>query len=170
MKVFRFFIGALLLSFGAIGSPLIALADERVNTTNETLLDRIQVEDFMNDYYWELATEGGDGVSSFWAKDAVFDVNGDVFDGLSAIEEVYSKGLGPGGKLVFQMDIPRIRINGNKALVDLIYTGILNTDPKKAPTFHEQGHDHVELIKTNGEWKIKNRVLRSFSLDQSSED
>ena len=166
MKTIRFIITYLLLIV-LHGSAFAATVEERITTTSETLLARIQVEDFINDYYWELATIGSGDLSLFWTEDAVFDVNGMVYNGLQAIEEVYSLGLGPGGRLVFQMDIPRIRIEGTTAIVDLIYTGILNTDPAEAPKPYEQGHDHMELRNANGDWKITNRTLRTISLDQS---
>ncbi len=51
----------------------------------------------------------------------------------------------PGGRLVFQTNIPRIKIDGEKAVVDLIYTGFLNTESAEAPKPYEQGHDHMEL-------------------------
>lgn len=146
--------------------PAIA-AEEKIHTTSDTLLARIQVEDFINDYYWELATIGEGDLSLFWAEDAVFDVNGAVYEGLKAINDVYSLGLGPGGRLVFQTNIPRIKIDGEKAVVDLIYTGFLNTDSAEAPKPYEQGHDHMELRDAGSGWEISSRTLRTFSLDQS---
>ncbi len=162
-------ITAFLLALGLSTFSTFTLAAERITTTNETLLARIRVEDFINDYYWGLATVGDEDITEFWAKGAVFDVNGNVYAGLDAIEAVYALGLGPGGKLVFQMDIPRIRINGNQAVVDLIYTGMLNVDPNLAPRPHEQGHDHMELVFVDEQWKISKRTLRSFSLAQTEE-
>jgi hypothetical protein len=169
MKQLRL-VRAVLLSCSAfvVASPGEA-ADERVQTTAATLLDRIQVEDFIADYYWELAGGAAGDLSLFWTADAVFDVNGNVLEGLQAIEAVYAEGLGPGGKLVFQPDIPQIRINGAGATVDLVYTGVLNIAPDAAPALYEQGHDHMELVKADGSWKISRRVLRSYSLDQSRE-
>ena len=41
--------------------------------------------------------------------------------------------------------------------------------PDAAPALYEQGHDHMELVKADGVWKISRRVLRSYSLDQSRE-
>jgi hypothetical protein len=167
MKFQRVLCSALLVTYGLIPFSASAQIEERVHTTAETLLARIQVEDFMNDYYWELASESTRELDVFWTEDAEFDVNGQVYQGLAAIEAVYALGLGPGGRLVFQMDIPKIRINGKEAVVDLIYTGVLNTDPAAAPRLYEQGHDHVELVSNNGDWKITRRVLRTISLDES---
>jgi hypothetical protein len=144
-------------------------AEELTHTTQETLLARIQVEDFINDYYWELATIGESDLKLFWDEEAVFDVNGNIYEGLKSIEDVYSLGLGPGGRLIFQMDIPRIRILDNTATVDMFYTGFLNNNPDEAPKPYEQGHDHMELINSQGSWKITNRTLRSVSLDKSYE-
>ena len=167
MKDNKSFKAVVLFLIAALAGTLSVAAEEKVMTTPETLLSRIQVEDFINDYYWELATIGNGDLSLFWAENAVFDVNGMVYNGLQAIEDVYSLGLGPGGRLVFQMDIPRIRIEGTTAIVDLIYTGFLNTYPTEAPKPYEQGHDHMELRNSSGDWKITNRTLRTISLDQS---
>lgn len=168
MKHQRIFCAWVLYCSTFVASPAYA-ADERVTTTAATLLDRIQVEDFITDYYWELANGAAGDLSLFWTTDAVFDVNGNVLDGLPAIEAVYAQGLGPGGKLVFQPSIPQIRIDGDGATVDLIYTGILNIALDQAPAPYEQGHDHMELLRADGIWKISRRVLRSYSLDQSRE-
>ena len=158
-----------LFALGLLALPALTLADERVQTTSDTLLARIQVEDFINDYYWGLANVGDEDITEFWAEGAVFDVNGNVYNGLNEIEAVYALGLGPGGRLVFQPAIPRIHINGNQAVIDLIYTGMLNVDPNLAPVPHEQGHDHMELVFANGLWKISRRTLRTFSLALTAE-
>lgn len=167
------FLTSLLFAFALLAPTVFTLAAERVHTTNETLLARIQVEDFINDYYWGLAnvgeSEGEDDITEFWAEGAVFDVNGNVYNGLAEIEAVYALGLGPGGRLVFQPSVPKIRINGNRAVVDLIYTGMLNVGPNLAPRPHEQGHDHMELVYSDGLWKISSRTLRTFSLSQTAE-
>lgn len=162
-------IPALVLCCSTLAAGWSCAAEDRVLTTADTLLDRIQVEDFISDYYWELANGATGDLSLFWTADAVFDVNGNVLDGLPAIEAVYAQGLGPGGKLVFQPSIPQIRIDGDRAAVDLVYTGVLNVAPDAAPALYEQGHDHLELVRTNGVWMIARRVLRSYSLDQSRE-
>ena len=147
-----------------------AQAEARVHTDSDSLLARIQVEDFLHDYYWEISSGSSEGVTAFWAENAVFDVNGEILTGLQAIEDAYAGGLGPGGKLVFQMDIPRIQILGKRAVVDLIYTGVLNRDPEMAPALYEQGHDHLELAYIDGNWMIEKRALRSYSLDSSYDE
>ena len=147
-----------------------AQAETRVFTDSDSLLARIQVEDFLYDYYWEISSGSADGVTAFWAENAVFDVNGEILTGLQAIENAYAGGLGPGGKLVFQMDNPRIHIHGDSAVVDLVYTGVLNRDPTRAPALYEQGHDHLELTKIAGQWMIEKRSLRSYSLDSSYDE
>lgn len=62
---------------------------------------------------------------------------------------------------------PEIRINGKQALGDLIYKGILQADLKSVPRIYEQGHDHLELIGTDGRGKITKRILNSASLGES---
>jgi hypothetical protein len=58
---------------------------------------------------------------------------------------------------------PRIKVTGNEATVDLLWTGILNESLKAPPKLLQQGTDHTILVKVDGEWKIKHRVITSLS-------
>lgn len=153
--------------FSAILISMVSgvLANERIMTTSETLLDRIQIEDMFHDYYWELGKEDRSDMDKFWAKGAVFDLNGTVISGLEAIQAIYNADGRPEGTLITLMSNPRIHVNGNTATADIIYTGIRSMNPNSAPEFFEQGHDHVELIKLDGIWMISKRVLRNYSID-----
>lgn len=146
-------------------SPILQTAQAAdAPTTQNTLLDRIQIEDFMIQYYWDLSQKDRHDISKYWTEDAHFDINGQILDSRQAIQDVYDGGgTGPEGRLIMLLSNPLIHVSGDTATVDAIYTGVLNDNPQEAPTFFEQGHDHVELVKADGHWVIKKRVLRNFS-------
>jgi hypothetical protein len=58
---------------------------------------------------------------------------------------------------------PRITVTGDQATADLIWTGILNESLQTLPRLLQQGTDHTVLVKVDGTWKIKHRVITSLS-------
>lgn len=136
---------------------------DMVMTSNATLLDRMQIEDMLYEYYWELGEADRGNIGKYWTEDAVFDLNGMIVNGQEAIQAIYNGDGRPPGNLVTVMGNPRIKVIGQTAVVDVIYTGVLNTSPDEAPKFFEQGHDHAELVKEGGRWKFQKRVLRNYS-------
>jgi SnoaL-like domain len=134
-------------------------------TTQNTLLDRIQIEDLMIEYYWAFSTKEGHDIKKYWAEDGEFNVGSHVVKGWAAIENEYrppenaDKGR---PKFVMLLGNPMIRVTGDTAVMDAIFTGLTSTDPNKAPIPSEQGTDHVEFVKIDGQWKIKKRVLVTY--------
>ena len=68
--------------------PQAAVAD---GTTESTLLDRIQIEDLMIEYYWAFSTNEGHDIEKFWAPDGEFVLEGRTVKGLDAIEAEYGE-------------------------------------------------------------------------------
>jgi hypothetical protein len=134
-------------------------------TTPATLLDRIQIEDMLTNYYWDLTSAGRNSIAAHYTQDATFDVNGIMFKGRDEIQLMYggdsSMGARKGGRFNMLMNNPRIRINGNTATADIIFTGIISDTVNAAPRLFEQGLDHLELVKQEGHWLITKRVLTS---------
>ncbi len=107
---------AAILSFGLAlslvpAAPALAQAPQ---TTMQTLLDRIQIEDLITSYYGHLG--GGSGFADYYVDDATFDVNGKVYKGKEAIEGAY-KELGatspiPKGTFRMLLSNPQIRGEG----------------------------------------------------------
>lgn len=56
---------------------------------------------------------------------------------------------------------PRIRVNGDTATADTVWTGIISDTPQSTPHFVEQGREHDELVKRGGRWYFKHRVITS---------
>ncbi|MFZ1989818.1 MAG: nuclear transport factor 2 family protein [Alphaproteobacteria bacterium] len=134
-------------------------------TTMETLLDRIQIEDLLYNYYSLLGTQG-EHFDNYYVENGVLDVNGTIFEGRSAILTAYEPESGAmprTGKFHMLLSNPRIVVNGDTAVADAIWTGIISDAIKAPPRFVEQGREHDELVKRNGRWYFKKRVITSDS-------
>ena len=137
-------------------------------TTSANLLDRIQIEDFLVDYYQPLGGGKQEDLASFFTEDGVIDVNGRVYNGHAGITQAY-KDAGSAnngnaafkGKFLMLMNNPRIEIHGDTATADVVWTGIVSTTPKDQPHLAEQGKEHDDLVKVKGEWMIKKRIITS---------
>jgi SnoaL-like domain len=152
---------ALLLVFSA--RPAFA---EYPVTTLATLLDRVQIEDLLNEYYGNLGA-GHRDFGSFYTEDGVLDVNGVESRGKKAIDDLYAKlerpGILPRGTLHMLLTNPVIRVNGDSATADVVWTGIISDAVKAPPRFVEQGRERDELVKLGGRWYIKHRLITSDS-------
>jgi ketosteroid isomerase-like protein len=144
-------------------SVMPAAAEYPAKTLN-TLLDRAQIEDTLVDYYAQLGA-GLHDYGAFYVDDGVLDVNGLVVQGKKDIEDLYKKTaegapMQPG---TFHMLLTNVKIvvNGDSATADALWTGVNSETVKAAPEFVEQGREHDELVKRNGRWYFKRRVITS---------
>lgn len=134
-----------------------------MTTTAETLLDRIQIEDLLYEYY-ALLGRNGDNYNDFFAEDGVLDVNGKIYKGRENVHTAYEPEAGAmpmHGKFHMLLTNPRIKVNGDTATADMIWTGIISDHVKSPPRFVEQGREHDELVKEGGRWRFKLRVITS---------
>ena len=60
--------------------------------TQEHLLDRIQIEDMMVEYYTVLTEHVRHDIGEYFTDDAVLDANGFKLDGRAAIQHFYDSG------------------------------------------------------------------------------
>ena len=149
----------------ALASPALA---HPARTTEANLLDRVQIEDLMVDYYQPFGSDAQERLASFFTDDGVIDVNGRVYSGHAGITQAYKDAGNANngnptfkGKFTMLMTNPRIEVHGDSATVDLIWTGVVSSKPTDQPHFAEQGKDHDDLVKVNGEWMIKKRIITS---------
>lgn len=153
----------------AVLSTGAATAAERPAVTMETLLDRIQVEDVIARYYYDLSTGQAHELSNYFTADAILDVDGMVAKGHDEINKLYAPAPGaapkPAGYRRGNMLLtnPIIEVNGNTASAHVIWTGVMNEGPGKAPTLYEQGREDTDLVKVNGKWMISRRCITSDS-------
>lgn len=137
--------------------------------TQATLLDRIQIEDLMIRFYRDLTRYDAERnhLDEVFEPDAVMEVNGLVLKGRDAIAQSYAsrrnENVTPGATLNMILGNPQIVVRGNTATLDALWTGVLNIDLKTPPRLLQQGTDHAELVKTDGRWRIRHRVIRSLS-------
>jgi hypothetical protein len=142
-----------------------ALAQSNI-TTQATLLDRIQIEDFLISYYQPLGSGGGEDLAQYFTEDGTIDVNGRVYQGRAGVRQAYkdagaARGPSFKGRFHMRMNNPRIVVTGDTATADLIWTGISSTALAAEPHLVEQGREHDDLIKKDGRWWIRKRVITS---------
>ena len=139
--------------------------------TMETLLDRIQIEDFITRYYYDLSVGKAKELAEYFTEDALLDVDGVVAKGHAEIAKLYTRpegappptpaaGYRRGGMLLTN---PIINVEGNVATAHVIWTGIMNEGVGKAPSVYEQGREYTELRKVKGKWLISRRFISSDS-------
>lgn len=141
------------------------------DVTAETLLDRIQVEDFLTRYYFDLSNGDAHELSYYFTEDAVLDVDGTIAVGHDEIEALYGGGPSadddadrpayPRGHML--LTNPVIAVNGDTAIAHVIWTGVMNDGVGEAPRLYEQGREDTELVKRDGRWLIKRRYISSDS-------
>jgi ketosteroid isomerase-like protein len=148
-------------------TPIPAIAEDKI-VTQETLLDRIQIEDLVIRYYVDLTSGSGHDLAQYYTEDAVLDVNGMISNGREAIQKLY-EGVGNGeaanlgGRVHMLLNNPIISVDGDTAKAWVIWTGVMNDDIKKAPRLLEQGREYDELVKRDGRWYIKKRYITADS-------
>jgi ketosteroid isomerase-like protein len=154
-----------LISAVGIGSTCLQPAvAEQPAATLQTLLDKAQIQDLLVDYYGGLGS-GKDDFGAFYVDDGVLDVNGQVAQGKDAIAKLYkdtARGTPPRkGAFRMLLNNPKVVVNGDTATADVIWTGVISETVKAIPQFAEQGREHDELVKRNGRWYFKHRIITS---------
>jgi hypothetical protein len=155
---------AVLAAIVALQASQPALAGDTL--TRATLLDRIEIEDMLTAYYWDMTTAQRRGLAANYLEDGVLEVNGIVLEGRDAIEGFLNQEmpLGPAGSTYdLILNNPRISIDGNTATADMMWSGIVSANVKDPPKLVEQGREHTELVKRKGRWYIKKRVVTSIA-------
>lgn len=135
--------------------------------TMETLLDRIQIEDLLTRYYYDLSRGNAHELSEYFTADALLDVDGTIAKGHAEIAKLYQRPepdpndppAEPGRRGHMLLTNPIIEINGDTATAHLIWTGVMNHGIGKLPNIYEQGREDTELVKQDGKWLIKRRYI-----------
>jgi ketosteroid isomerase-like protein len=156
-----------------LATPALAqkqiLADRPV--TKETLLDRIQIEDFLTRYYYDLSVGKAHELAEYFTQDAVLDVDGTIAKGHAEIARLYQRPEGSAAPAAtaqrrrghMLLTNPIINVEGDIATAHVIWTGVMNEGIGKAPSLFEEGREYSELRKVNGKWLISRRYISSDS-------
>lgn len=146
-----------------------ALEDRPV--TMETLLDRIQIEDVLTRYYYDLSVGKSHELADYFTADAVLDVDGTVATGHAQIAKLYERPEGASSPAAtaqrrrghMLLTNPIINVEGDRATAHVIWTGVMNEGIGKPPSLYEQGREYSELRKVDGKWLISKRYISSDS-------
>lgn len=139
--------------------------------TMETLLDRINIEDFLTRYYYDLSVGKSHALADYFTEDAVLDVDGTIATGHAEIAKLYQRPEGAAAPAAtaqrrrghMLLTNPIINVEGDKATAHLIWTGVMNEGVGKVPALYEQGREYSELRKVKGRWLISKRYISSDS-------
>jgi SnoaL-like domain len=137
--------------------------------TMETLLDRIQIEDLLVRYYYDLTMGRAHEMSEYFTEDALLDVDGTIANGRAEIERLYGGGrardpnAAPRPRNGMLLTNPVIEVKGNRAQAHVIWTGVTNKGIGEPPALYEQGREDTELVKIDGKWLISKRYISSDS-------
>lgn len=154
--------GALLgaIAAASLTAPAAARAPA---VSQQSLLDRIQVEDMMVEYYTILTNHVRHNIGDYFTEEAFLDVNGFRLEGRAAIQHFYDNGtdnrIQPSNTYFMQFSNPRVVVTGDKAVLDVVWTGYLSDNQYSAPRLVEQGTEQSTFTKQNGTWMITGRKL-----------
>jgi ketosteroid isomerase-like protein len=153
---------------GALVGPHVpgVAASGGTDAAGSALADRIAIEDMVTRYYGNFGRQdAAEDFGAFYTEDAVFDVNGIVSEGREAIEAFYAESAeeadAPAAQGTFHMIIsnPVIDVDGDTATASFFWTGVINTAIQEPPQLLEQGREYDLLVRQDGEWRIKKRVV-----------
>lgn len=156
------------VAVGAMAGPHVPglAASNDATDAGSTLADRIAIEDMITRYYENFGSAGAsEEFGTYYTEDAVFDVNGIVSTGREEIEALYAgmaeSGESPSTQGTFHMIVsnPVIEVNGDQATARFLWTGVMNSAIEARPTLFEQGREYDLLVKQDGAWRIKKRVV-----------
>jgi hypothetical protein len=161
-RIIRTFAVAAAIVLMSLTHPVLAQ-----QVTMETLLDRIQVEDLLTRYYFDLSRSKAHELSEYFTEDALLDVDGTIAKGRAEIAKLYGSpapdpkqpAAAPGRRMHMLLTNPVIAVKGNTATAHVIWTGVMNEGIGKLPQIVEQGREDTELVKQNGKWLIKRRYI-----------
>jgi hypothetical protein len=138
------------------------------------LIDRAVIENLMVDYYSHIGNSSFN-FGQYFVKEGVLDVNGIVAKGAEEIKALYVRASGgaaaappkqdpnvpPRGMFNMQLTNLKVEVKGTTATADMFWSSVESKTLISPPSVTEYGRDHTELIKQNGHWLIKHRVVTS---------
>jgi hypothetical protein len=169
--------GLLVLSFLALvclAASVKAHAAPAAQSPDVTaLIDRAVIENLMVDYYSHIGN-GSFDFGLYFVKDGVLDVNGIVAKGAEEIKALYGNAsigaaaapkqdpkASPPAMYNMQLTNLKVEVKGNTATADMFWSSVESKTLISPPSVTEYGRDHTELVKQNGHWLIKHRVVTS---------
>ena len=151
-----------------------ACSGARATTPPEVtkLVERAAIEEFFYDYYAQFRPDSKHDFVSFFAADGRLEVNGMAANGIEEIKAMYGRVVGSGEgnepkatdavpKGVSEMMLTNMKIDlqGDKAVATFLWHSIKSDLLTTEGKITEYGRERTELVKQDGRWLIKNRVV-----------
>ncbi|MDI9611749.1 MAG: nuclear transport factor 2 family protein [Acidobacteriota bacterium] len=136
-----------------------------------TLMERAAIEELFIDYYAQFRPDSAHDFMSFFTADGRLDVNGMVANGIEEIRAMYAgiQGGGeekpkaadavPEGVSEMMLTNMKIDVEGDKAVATFLWHSIKAELVTTEGKIVEYGRERSELVKQDGKWLIKNRVV-----------
>ena len=171
--------GTVLTAVLLLAAPAMPVFAEPPATTLATLIDRAQIEDLLATYYGDFNAAivayigsgtwpSNTGMGAYYLEDGVLEVTGMhvTARGRQQIENFYRKMMvdpkappAAGERDYWHYTNPRIAVHGDSATADLLWTVDSATNPKEPLKIAAMGREHDELVKRNGRWYFKHRLV-----------
>ena len=163
---------SVLVFIAAGGVTRAAAAEQSPELT--ALADRAAIENLMVDYYSHIGNSSYD-FSQYFAPDGVLDVNGIVAKGEKQIKALYVRAAGgaiaappardpnapPPAMYNMQLTNLKVEVTGDTATAEMFWSSLESKTLLSPPKITEYGRDRTELVKLNGRWLIKHRLVTS---------
>ena len=165
-----------LLAVLAVLGLMAACSNAPKTTSPEltALADRAAIEDLISNYYSQFGRNTQHDFTSFFTTDGRLEVNGLIADSPDKIRALYAQaGVGAGEEVpkaegavpkgVSEMMYSNLKIDlqGDKAVLTLLWHSIESDLLTSPPKITEYGRERTELVKQDGRWLIKKRVILS---------
>ncbi len=170
----KFELLAVLAVLGLMAACSNAPATAPASTELTALTDRAAIEDLISNYYSQFERNTSHDFASFFTADGRLEVNGLIADSPDKIRALYTQaGVGSGEEApktegavprgVSEMMYSNLKIDlqGDKAVLTLLWHSIESDLLTSPPKVTEYGTERTELVKQDGRWLIKKRVILS---------
>jgi len=156
------------------GSEITQAAAIEQSPELTALVDRAVIENLMVDYYSHIG-DSSFNFSRYFVPDGVLDVNGIVASGAEEIKALYVRASGgagaappkpdpaapPRGMFNMQLTNLKVDVSADTATADMFWSSVESKTLISPPSVTEYGRDHTELVKRNGHWLIRHRIVTS---------
>lgn len=165
-----------LLVVMAVLGLLFACSNSPATTSPEVtaLVERAAIEELFANYYSQFALDDKHDFMSFFTKDGILEVNGLVANGYDEIKAMYTQsgsggaekpplaeGAVPEGISEMMYTNLKIDLQGDKAVVTLLWHSMKSDLLTSPPKLTEYGTERSEVVKQDGRWLISKRVIFS---------
>ena len=134
------------------------------DVTNQTLVERAQIQDLITRYYYNFGRESPASFADFYADGAELILGTTHYKGREGITKAYA-GAGRNSPMrqaySFNVTIsnPLITVHGDTATSQLIFTEYLIQKQGDAPTIRTQGSEYATFVKAHGHWRYSTRQI-----------